>query len=131
MPYGLLVSMEKDGRRIEGHIVRIHEDENGCRYDVLESEDTLEHGTLHENVPEGCIHEEELWEDSGLPYQSEERWNPAMPWWQPDVKCASCGTWANARFTKKMGDGRQLCPECAKEHTRSRFWRHENGGRQS
>ena len=128
LPYSLRVSFEHGGETVFGHIVRTSLVGGVYYYDVLDSEDTLANGTLYEQVPEGEIEEEELWEYTELPYKTTERWNPEMPWWQPDVRCCECEGWSSSRFTMKMGDGRQMCPECAKQYLQNHFWSHDRVG---
>lgn len=127
LPYSLRVSFERNGEKVTGHIVGASLVDGTYRYDVLDSEDTLAHGTLYEKVLESEVKEAEPWSRQEMPYAMEERWNPEMPWWQPDVRCCDCSGWSNARLTMKMGDGRQMCPACAKRYLRERFWKHEAG----
>lgn len=126
LPYSLRVSFERDGERILGYIVAASLIDGAYYYDVLDSEDTLEHGTLYEQVHEDEIQEEELWSNKELPYTPEKRWNPDMPWYQPDVRCCDCNEWTNTRVTTKLGDGRHRCVICERQYLRDCFWTHKS-----
>ena len=115
LPYSLRVSFEHGGETVFGHIVRTSLVGGVYYYDVLDSEDTLANGTLYEQVPEGEIEEEELWKTAHPEDPLVRRWNPDMPWWQPDVKCAGCGCWINARTAGATESHRLWCKDCVKK----------------
>lgn len=115
LPYSLRVSFECNGEKVTGYVVGASLVDGTYCYDVLDSEDTLAHGTLYEKVPEIEIVEEELWKTRCLENSLERCWNPKMPWWQPDVRCAGCGCWINARTAGATESHRLWCKECMKK----------------
>lgn len=114
LPYSLRVSFEHDGKRVLGHIVNVSLSEGVWYYDILDSEDTLEHGILYEGICEDIIKEEELWTRKYSNSSLEKRWNPEMPWYQPDVRCANCGKWINARTAGATESNSFWCRDCAR-----------------